>query len=466
MTLRSSLKSRLAAGETILAPGAYDPMSARLVQSLGFDTVYVGGYMSGAHLAVTEPLMTLTEQVEVAERVAKSVNLPVLCDAGAGYGDPVHTMHTVRTFERAGICGIHIEDQVFPKRASYHAGLEHVIPIDEFLEKMRYALEARSDPDFLIIGRTDSFTAVEGDLDDAIRRGNALRDLGVDVVMPRGVRQREDLATFRAGVPDVPLLVIAAMMGIETYDRQFIRSLAEKLLFIGRGNADRMQPLTEGITELQEYLRPMVKERLKNPNGDLLDKMTDAARSTNAAGKRIMDEEQVVANAILLLLAGHETTINLICNGTRAFMTHPEQWELFKTDPAGRMIRATEECLRYDPPVKSITRIAGEDVELGDKLIKKDERMRWFVTSANRDPEVFDRPDDFDIERYPNPHVAFGSGIHHCLGATLARLEGQEAFKAIAERFPNLNITVDPDDLTYTSSITFRTLERLPVSLS
>ena len=162
MTLRSNLKHRLAAGETIVAPGAYDPMSARLVQSLGFDTVYVGGYMSGAHLAVTEPLMTLTEQVEVAERVAKSVPLPVICDAGAGYGDPVHTMHTVRTFERAGICGIHIEDQVFPKRASYHAGLEHVIPMDEFLEKMRYALEARSDPNFLIIGRTDSFTAVEG----------------------------------------------------------------------------------------------------------------------------------------------------------------------------------------------------------------------------------------------------------------------------------------------------------------
>ena len=209
MTLRSNLKSRLVAGETIVAPGAYDPMSARVVQSLGFDTVYVGGYMSGAHLAVTEPLMTLTEQVEVAERVVKSVPLPVLCDAGAGYGDPVHTMHTVRTFERSGVSGIHIEDQVYPKRASYHAGLEHVIPIDEFLEKMRYALEARSDPNFLIIGRTDSFTAVEGDMDDAISRGNALRDLGVDVVMPRGVRQREDLATFRAGVPDVPLLVIA-----------------------------------------------------------------------------------------------------------------------------------------------------------------------------------------------------------------------------------------------------------------
>lgn len=209
MSVRSDLKKRLQAGETIVAPGAYDPISARLIQSLGFDTIYTGGYMSGAHLAVTEPLMTMTEQVEVGARVARAVPLPVICDADAGYGEPVHAMHCVRTFEAAGIAGIHIEDQFFPKRASYHAGLEHVIPRDDFLEKMQYALQARNDPDFLIIGRTDAFTAVEGDMDEAIRRGNALRDLGVDVVMPRGVRQKEDLDTFRRGVPNVPLLVIA-----------------------------------------------------------------------------------------------------------------------------------------------------------------------------------------------------------------------------------------------------------------
>ena len=91
--------------------------------------------MSGAHLAVTEPLMTMTEQIAVAEKVARAVPLPVICDADAGYGEPVHAMHTVRSFEAAGIAAIHIEDQFFPKRASYHAGLEHVIPMDEFLEK-------------------------------------------------------------------------------------------------------------------------------------------------------------------------------------------------------------------------------------------------------------------------------------------------------------------------------------------
>ncbi len=218
MSPRSDLRSRIESGQTVVAPGAYDPISARVVQSLGFDTIYTGGYMSGAHLAVTEPLMTMTEQVDVAARVAKAVPLPVICDADAGYGEPVHAMHCVRTFEAAGVAGIHIEDQYYPKRASYHAGLEHVIPMAEFLEKMKYALQARSDPNFLIIGRTDAFTAVEGDMDEAIRRGNALRDLGIDVVMPRGVREREDLDTFRKGVPGVPLLVIAGANDISVQE--------------------------------------------------------------------------------------------------------------------------------------------------------------------------------------------------------------------------------------------------------
>ena len=206
---RSALRARLTRGETIVAPGAYDPISARVVQSLDFPAVYTGGYMSGAHLAVTEPLMTMTEQVEVARKVAGAVDLPVICDAGAGYGDPVHTMRTVRAYEDAGLAGLHIEDQVYPKRASYHMGLEHITPFDEFLEKMRYALQARRDQDFVIIGRTDAYSAVEGSMEEATKRGRALRDLGVDAVMPRGVTQREDLALFREAVPDVPLLVIA-----------------------------------------------------------------------------------------------------------------------------------------------------------------------------------------------------------------------------------------------------------------
>jgi 2-methylisocitrate lyase-like PEP mutase family enzyme len=208
-SVRSGLRAKLQRGETIVAPGAYDPLSARVVQALGFSAVYTGGYMTGAHTSITEPLLTLTEQVEVAQKVAHAVNLPVIADAGAGYGDPLHVMRCVREFEMAGIAGIHIEDQVYPKRASYHKGLEHIVPMQEFIERMSYALKARQDTDFLIVGRTDAFSAVEGSPDELIRRGLALKELGVDAVMPRGVRAREDLAFVRKEVPGVPLLVIA-----------------------------------------------------------------------------------------------------------------------------------------------------------------------------------------------------------------------------------------------------------------
>jgi 2-methylisocitrate lyase-like PEP mutase family enzyme len=215
-SVRSRLRAKLQRGETIVAPGAYDPLSARVVQALDFAAVYTGGYMTGAHTSITEPLLTLTEQVEVAQKVARAVDLPVLTDAGAGYGDPLHVMRCVREFEAAGIAGIHIEDQVYPKRASYHKGLEHIVPLQEFVERMSYALQARRDPDFLIIGRTDAFSAVEGSRDELVRRGLTLKDLGVDAVMPRGVRAREDLAFFRKEVPGVPLLVIAGADDIST----------------------------------------------------------------------------------------------------------------------------------------------------------------------------------------------------------------------------------------------------------
>ena len=261
----------------------------------------------------------------------------------------------------------------------------------------------------------------------------------------------------------LPLFVIAQMMGFPVHDRKFIRAMAEKLLFIGRGEADRMQPLTEGIKELIEYLKPMVEEKASKPvdENDLL--------SVLASGEKTgtLTRDEVVADAILLLLAGHETTINLICNGTLAFIQHPDQWKLLKEarfEEPDTNIRATEECLRYDAPVISISRIASEDVELGGKLIREGDRMRWFISSANRDPKKHENPDTFDISRWPNTHVAFGSGIHHCLGATLARLEGQEAFKALAERYGSINL--ETDEIEYQPSFTFRSIKSLPVSLS
>ncbi|HME24247.1 MAG TPA: cytochrome P450 [Acetobacteraceae bacterium] len=259
-----------------------------------------------------------------------------------------------------------------------------------------------------------------------------------------------DLAT------PLPVLVIAEMMGVPREDRPYIRELAEKLLYIGRGEYDRMKPLTEGMRGMIEYVSPLVDRRIVDPGDDFI--------SVLARGEKqgIFTRHEVLVNTSLLLLAGHETTINLLCNGTLSFIHHPDQWALLKQDPARHAKRATEECLRYDSPVVSIQRIAAQDVELRDKVLRKGDRLRWFISSANRDPEAFTNPTTFDITRHPNPHVAFGSGTHHCLGATLARVEGQEVFKALAERFPGLQ--VEADGLDYQPSITFRSLKSLPIT--
>ncbi len=259
-----------------------------------------------------------------------------------------------------------------------------------------------------------------------------------------------DLAT------PLPVLVIAEMMGVPREDRPYIRQLAEKLLYIGRGEYDRMKPLTEGMRGMIEYVSPLVDKRIVDPGDDFI--------SVLARGEKqgTFTRHQVLVNTSLLLLAGHETTINLLCNGTLSFIRHPDQWSLLKQDPGGRAKQATEECLRYDSPVVSIQRIASQDVELRDKVLRKGDRLRWFISSANRDPDAFANPTTFDIARHPNPHVAFGSGTHHCLGATLARVEGQEVFKALAERFAGLRL--DADELEYQPSITFRSLKSLPIT--
>jgi cytochrome P450 len=279
---------------------------------------------------------------------------------------------------------------------------------------------------------------------------NAVKEL-LDAAEEKGSMDvMRDLAT------PLPVLVIAQMMGVPAEDRPYVRELAEKLLYIGRGEYDRMPILTDGMKGMIDYVSPLVDERIVRPGDDFI--------SVLASGEKrgVFSRHQVLVNTSLLLLAGHETTINLICNGTLSFIQHPGQWALYKKDPIGQAKWATEECLRYDAPVKSIQRLASQDIEVRGKVMEKNDRIRWFISSANRDPNVFAEPDKFDITRQPNPHVAFGNGVHHCLGATLARVEGQEVFKALAERFPDLQL--QSEELDYQPSITFRSLKSLPVT--
>lgn len=193
------LREFLDAGTFLHMPSVYDPLGARLVAGEGFEAAYVGGYATGGSRAITEPLVTLTEQVAVAREVAESVVLPVLADAGAGFGEPLHTMRTVRKFARAGI---HIEDQFYPKRAHYHRYVAHAVPTNEFVAKIRYALMARDevDPDFLVIARTD--TCRELGVEEAVDRLNRCADLGADLglLFPRTPEEAE-VATKTCRLP-------------------------------------------------------------------------------------------------------------------------------------------------------------------------------------------------------------------------------------------------------------------------
>ena len=279
---------------------------------------------------------------------------------------------------------------------------------------------------------------------------NAVKELLDEAEEKGSMDVMRDLAT------PLPVMVIAQMMGVPEQDRRHVRELAEKLLYIGRGEYDRMKPLTEGMRGMIDYVSPLVEERIVRPGDDFISVLADGEK------RGAFTRHEVLVNTSLLLLAGHETTINLICNGSLAFMRHPDQWELFKQDPAAMAKTATEECLRYDSPVISIQRIASEDVEMRGKTMRAKDRIRWFISAANRDPDKFADPDKFDITRWPNQHVAFGNGVHHCLGATLARVEGQEVFKALAQRFPEMRM--EREDLEYQPSITFRSLKSLPVT--
>src|ERR1700731_77097 len=149
------LRDLLASGQFLYMPSAATPLEGRLAEAMGVPVVYTGGYVTGASRMITEPLLTMDEQVRVAGEVARAVQVPLIADAGAGFGEPLHTMRTVREFAAAGVAGIHIEDQLYPKRAHYHKYIAHAVPRGEFVAKIKYACLQRdeTDPDFVIIAR-------------------------------------------------------------------------------------------------------------------------------------------------------------------------------------------------------------------------------------------------------------------------------------------------------------------------
>ena len=258
----------------------------------------------------------------------------------------------------------------------------------------------------------------------------------------------------------LPLTIICEMLGVPASDqRQLIawsRSLALGLdpiqAVIDPSVLSRADVAT---AEMVEYLTELTRRRRRDVGEDLISGLVAAAEG----GDQLSDEE-VVVTAALLLIAGHETTVNLIGNGLLALLRNPAQLERWREEPEISAV-AVEELLRYDSPVQAATRRALEPFEVGGREIATGDLVMLFIGAANRDPDVFEQPDDLDLAREPNRHASFGGGIHYCLGAALARAEAQIAFPRLLARKPRL--TVEDSELTWRPGLAIRGLKALPL---
>ena len=258
----------------------------------------------------------------------------------------------------------------------------------------------------------------------------------------------------------IPVNVICEMLGVPVADHERFRGWS---LDIARGLDSIWLPPDSEIPRrsaasrhaISDYFRGLIVQRRASPRNDLL----SALIAAEAAGDKL-SEEELVATCILLLIAGHETTVNLIGNGMLALLRHPAELRRLRESP-GLITSAVEELLRYDGPVQRTARVASADATIGGRTIAKGDMVMPFIAAADRDPAQFPEPDRLDLSRSDNRHIAFGWGIHFCLGAPLARIEGQIAIDALVRRLPGLELaTHEPE---YRQSLTLRGLKTLPV---
>jgi cytochrome P450 len=262
-----------------------------------------------------------------------------------------------------------------------------------------------------------------------------LVDARLDAVAPNG-----EMDVLRDLANPLPVAVIAQMMGVPAGDAGLLKGWSDDTMRFqagGRATPDVMRISKRALFEFRAYLQALFAQRRAEPRDDLITALVMAEEH----GDRL-SEEELLATCVTLLVAGHETTTNLITNGLLALLNHPDQLAMLRASP-GLMATAIEECLRYDTSLQRNRRIVADDFEFGGQPMRKGQFVMQVIGAANRDPEVFAEPDCFDITRAPNPHIAFGRGIHFCLGAPLARIEAPIAINALIQRFPNLRLATD-----------------------
>ena len=259
----------------------------------------------------------------------------------------------------------------------------------------------------------------------------------------------------------IPVNVICEMLGVPVEDHERFKGWS---LDIARGLDSILLPPDSEVPKrsiasrhaLADYFRELIARRRASPRADLLSGLIAAEE----AGDKL-SENELLATCILLLIAGHETTVNLIGNGTLALLRHPDQLKRLRDNPA-LIGSAVEELLRFDGPVQRTARIPSEDIVIDGHTIAKGEMVMPFIGAADRDPAQFPDPDRLDIGRADNRHIAFGWGIHFCLGAPLARVEGQIAINTLVQRFPKLALATESPE--FRESLTLRGLKSLPVT--
>ena len=259
----------------------------------------------------------------------------------------------------------------------------------------------------------------------------------------------------------LPVIVICEMLGVPVEDHERFKGWS---LDIARGLDAIMLPPDSEVARssmtsrraLANYFRELIAKRRASPRGDLL----SALIAAEEAGDKL-SEDELLSTCVLLLIAGHETTVNLIGNGTLALLRNPGELQRLRENP-GLIGTAVEELLRYDGPVQRTARIPSSEVTIGGRTIAKGEMVMPFIGAADRDPAQFPDPDRLDITRADNRHIAFGWGIHFCLGAPLARVEGQIAINTLVQRLPKLALATDRPE--HRESLTLRGLKSLPVT--
>ena len=302
-----------------------------------------------------------------------------------------------------------------------------------------------------------------------------LRGLVAKAFTPRfieGLRPRvQELAdeliekTLAAGKMDfiadfafpLPIIVIAEMLGVPSDHRDQLRVWSSAIFDAISG--DKSDATAARLEEFSEYIKGLIAIKRAQPDEALISQLAQVEEG----GSRL-DEQELLAMVVLLIFAGHETTVSLLGNGLLALFQHPEQLALLQREPE-RIPAAIEELLRYCGPVLSPgPRFATTEVELGGQVIRPGEPVMVVLASANRDLAQFSDPEELNVARELNRHLAFGHGIHYCLGAPLARLEAQVAFTTLFRRLPNLRLDADPKALTWRGNLTLRGLSSLPIA--